>query len=367
MSYDFILAGCGNVGRAILRHLAQKYSVLVVDISAHGKILAEKYGADFKKKSALEIDGRVADIAINALPGSIGYDFNRVALNASMCVVDISFHDHDPFLLENICKKRNAVYVPDAGFAPGLSNMVAGHLYAKKPDEIVIRVGGIAEEDIPPLGLALTWSVEGLIDEYLRDARARINGREVRIKPTEDVQHFEIPGVGMFEEFYTDGLRTMLRTMDTPTLIEKTLRHKGHMEKVRVLMEIGLIGRGCINLDGVEVERWRILKSLLEHSDAKSARDLCIMHVMAKCVATEEAWKYLLVDRYDEKTGMSAMSRTTGYTCAIIAEHLLNKEWSESMPRAGVVPPETFGMSNEIYDKMIRDLAKLDILIRSIP
>ena len=73
-------------------------------------------------------------------------------------------------------------------------------------------VGGIPEKEVPPLGYTITWSADGLIDEYIRDVSIVKDGKLVQVPAMSGLEKIEFPGIGTLEAFYTDGLRTLIKS-----------------------------------------------------------------------------------------------------------------------------------------------------------
>jgi lysine 6-dehydrogenase len=70
--------------------------------------------------------------------------------------------------LSDKASKAGVTIIPDCGLAPGISNILVGHAAEKldKVKTVHIMVGGFPEKPLKPLGYAITWSPESLIDEY---------------------------------------------------------------------------------------------------------------------------------------------------------------------------------------------------------
>src|SRR5256885_2037741 len=110
-----------------------------------------------------------------------------------------------------------------------------------RPDEITRYVGGVAQDRTRPYGYVVTWSIEDLLEEYVRPARVVREGRPASLPPFADLDRVQVPGVGEMESFLSDGLRTLIATMpDVRTMSERTLRWPGHAVAVRPLVESGL-------------------------------------------------------------------------------------------------------------------------------
>jgi len=123
------------------------------------------------------------DIVIGTLPGNLGYRSVKAAIDAGIDMVDLSYMPENPLTLNEDAVKADVTIVPDCGVAPGLSNLLVGRAISKldQVEEVDIMVGGLPEVPAPPLGYTITWSVEGLIDEYTRKAKIVENGEVVEI------------------------------------------------------------------------------------------------------------------------------------------------------------------------------------------
>ncbi|MBS7637268.1 saccharopine dehydrogenase, partial [Candidatus Bathyarchaeota archaeon] len=211
--------------------------------------------------------------------------------------------------------------IPDCGVAPGLSNMLVGRS-AQKLDEvhsIHILVGGIPARAEPPLGYTITWSPEDLLDEYTRKVRIVRDGMLTEVEPLTGLENMDLPGVGTLEAFYTDGLRTLLRTVKAREMWEKTLRYPGHVEKIRLLRDLGFLDGESIEIEGLPIPIKRLTARILERKLYRpKVEDVLVMKVEVSGIRGGEDKRYThyLLDRYDKERGITAMARTTAYTAA---------------------------------------------------
>jgi Saccharopine dehydrogenase and related proteins len=166
------------VGRYIYEILSARHEVVAVD----------KFGGcqAAVQQDALEVPLGGYDLVINALPGNVAYKASKRILEAGLDTIDVSFYAEDPFTLHEIAVRTGARYIPDAGVAPGLSNVLAGRLIADlgHVEELGIYVGGIPERPVGPLGYSITWSPLDLIEEYTRPARLIKGGRIIVVDPS---------------------------------------------------------------------------------------------------------------------------------------------------------------------------------------
>src|SRR5207244_3412258 len=93
-----------------------------------------------------------------------------------------------------------------------------------------------------------------VVEEYTRPARMVENGQQVTRPALSETELIDFEPVGTLEAFNTDGLRSLLTTIDAPNMKEKTLRWPGHAELMRVLRETGYFDKREITLrDGQRV------------------------------------------------------------------------------------------------------------------
>ncbi|MEM4423783.1 saccharopine dehydrogenase C-terminal domain-containing protein [Pyrobaculum sp.] len=323
-----LLMGCGNIGKYIYNALSQRHEVAVAD----------KAGGcpSTIARDALEVPLGGYDLVINALPGNIAYKASRRALEAGVDVVDVSFFPEDPFELDEVTKKSGARYIPDAGIAPGLSNVLAGRLVAElgKVDELGIYVGGIPERPVGPLGYSITWSPLDLIEEYTRPARVRRSGELASVDPLSGVELVPSP-LGMLEAFYTDGLRTLLKTLDVPNMYEKTLRWPGHIEKIKLLRDLGFMSE-----EGDPPPRL-VTANLLSRLKF-DVPDVVYMKVVGS--GGQKKVQYEVTVR--PRAGWTAMQVATGSVAIGMLYVIKDLD-------PGVTPPEYIGMSNRLFPRLL--------------
>ena len=163
---------------------------------------------DASDVSALARAVRDVDVVVGALPGRLGRNSWLAAIEAGVDLVDISYSPDDPLTLNLQAAEAGVTIVPDAGLAPGLSNMLAGRAYARlegRVSELTIYVGAVPEKPSNPLGYTVTWSPEDLIEEYTRPARVIRQGRQESLPALSDVELIEVDGVGVhYREGGTD-------------------------------------------------------------------------------------------------------------------------------------------------------------------
>lgn len=367
-----VVLGAGMVGGAIAANLCREYAVTAVDADA-GRLAALAAAhplatqvADLRDPAAVRAAVETADLAIGAVPGFMGFATLRAVIEAGVAAVDISFFDEDPFELDALARGAGVTAVTDAGVAPGLSNLVLGYEAGRMAvASFRCLVGGLPERRSWPWQYKAPFSPVDVLEEYTRPARMMAHGAVV-VKPAlSDPELVEIEPVGTLEAFNTDGLRTLLRTMSVPDMVEKTLRYPGHIENIRVLRESGFLGSDPVPVGGAMVRPIDLAAALLfpqwRLEPGEPEFTAMEITVRGRGDGGERTVVYRLFDRTDPATGTSSMARTTGYTCATIARLVLTGAFS----RPGICPPEYVGAAPGCFQRVVADLAAQGVVLRA--
>jgi lysine 6-dehydrogenase len=315
---------------------------------------------DLGREEAVKEAAAAADLVIGSVPGHLGFRTARAVIEAGRSLVDISFFPEDPFILDGEARARGVTAVVDCGVMPGLGGMLGLHLAEglERPERLTIFVGGLPVERRWPMEYKAPFSPIDVIEEYVRPARFRHRGEEVVLPALSEPELVDIPGVGTLEAFNTDGLRTLLRTCDIPELREKTLRYPGHVEKMRMLRDLGFFSTEPLELEGVQVRPLDVTASLL-FGAWRLEPGMPELTVMRVEVTGREAGRRVvrradLLDRTDPGTGDTSMARTTGLPAVVVARGLAE---GAAMP-TGVVPAERIARDRPTFDLLIAELRR---------
>jgi len=340
---NIAVLGGGAQGRVIAADLARSLSsdtVRVADVRRPELPSLPNLGWIEADLSSVEGAARViadCDLAVGALPSRFGYSVMQAAIEARRNLVDVSFCAENPLELDADARRAGIAILPDCGLAPGLSHLAVGHATAAgAPDEVMIYVGGVAQDRGAPYGYVVTWSIDDLEQEYLRPARIVERGRPVAVPVFSGMERLAIDGAGEMEAFYSDGLRTLIDTLPgVPTMGEKTLRWPGHVEAVQPLVESG-----------------RFLDEFRARCVVPEPHDLVALLVRVRHGEREQ--RMTLVDRYDDATRMTAMSRTTALTTSAVAQLVA----AGGVSARGVQPLERIGPDVAGYEFITGRLAR---------
>lgn len=372
-----LVLGYGNIGSVLAQDLARSLPQAHIVIAGKHQREAEEAAAALHQKNVTGTHLNASNnhelietmkqfnLVVGALPENLGFRSIKAAIEAKVNMVDISFMPENPLILNDDATKAGVTIIPDCGVAPGLSNMLVGHALIKlnQVTDVNIMVGGLPDEPVPPLDYTTTWSIEGLVHEYTRKAKIVKNGKTVEVEALTGLEKFEFPDVGKLEGFYTDGLRTLLHTVnDVQNMWEKTLRYPGHAQKIKLLKSLGFFDELPIKVGNTSVSPRMITVKLLGKKLTKpEVRDLLVMRVDIKGVInrSKRCYSYYLVDHYDQEYGITAMSRTTAYPASIVAQLMAQNLIEEK----GVIPPEKLGAKNWFFNKLLAELEKRQIKI----
>ena len=362
---NILVLGCGLVGRAIAHDLSQdvNFNVTVTDID---EVSLKKVNSNRIKTVPANLldENRLkelladAEMAINAVPGAIGFKTLQTIIKSGKNVVDIAFYAEDFLQLNELALGHGVTAVCDMGVAPGMSNLLAAYLAWKldKADTVKIMVGGLPKIRTAPFEYSATFSPSDLVEEYTRPARLVVNGKMVAKPALSDVENVQIEGLGTLEAFNSDGLRSLIQTLDVPDMAEKTLRYPGHVSKVMTLIEGGYFDEKPLNIGGIEVKPVDVTAKLLfkkldvEHGE----EDVTVMKIIAEGTKDGKPTRVWceLFDHYDTENMIHSMARTTGYTATVTAR-LLAKG---IIKQKGIIAPEFLAKDEYIVRSLLDGL-----------
>lgn len=351
-----VVVGGGMQGRVIAENLVareEKPEIVVVDIKQPDRLPT---GVSFRLANVLDQtqarrETKDADAVVLAVPSGISHVALSNLLGGGRPVVDVSFTPDPPLELSALAKASGACCLVDCGVSPGVSNILLGRAIAELggADSVKILVGGLPQDPPPVFRHAIYFNPNDLIAEYVRPARARKSGLDVAPSP------LDVPAVpladaelGDLEMFVSDGLRSLLTSYpDIRDMTELTIRWPGHLDTMTTLRDLGLF-------DDADTSAG-IAKSLLKKYPEQKYPDYLLLMIEVR--RGDEFLSWRMLDRYTN--GLSAMSRTTGFTTAAVAMLLARKQFTEP----GVHPPERLGAEPGLAQVVVEDLARRGVKI----
>lgn len=375
---QYFVAGTG-VGRAIAYAFLRENptsEVTVGDVSLEGannvtewlkKVLGSRIGnrcqaVKFDVREAVPRDLKKFDAVVSALPAKYNYQFAKAAILAGTHFCDlggVTQVTEKMLSLDLLAKGRGVSVVPDCGLAPGLALILARDLVSglSSPTDIEIVVGGIPQYPQKPLNYSKVFSLEGLKHICYDQAPILLNGETVFLKPFSRHQTMVVPELANFskefrgrvETFVTAGASIAPYTyckLGVRNLVERTLRWPGFVEIMKNVQE----------KDFDET----ISRYIGPETSARNP-DLVYMKVSVRGWKSESLRErsVSLLELFDEKTGLSAMEKTTGFPTAILAVKLAQGELLPGVNPADAAFPSR--MLRQWYIPMIRKYFKLKV------
>ena len=315
------------------------------------------------------------DIGVGALPHGIAEEAVSSAIDAGIDFVDLiySWRNEKSSTIDAKAKQKGVTIVPSCGLAPGLTNILAKYAadQMEDVDSVKISVGGIPEVPKQPLNYKIVFSIDSVIEEYVRDALVVRDGKRILIPALSEVEEMrfqEMPDQ-KFEAFITDGLSTLPETMKkVKSMEEKTIRWSGHAEQIQLLMDLGLFSERPVNLKttGARVSPRALLSTLLDKKLAmhQGDKDMTLLRVNVlgrkkKGDKTTRVHQYEMVDRFDPMTQTTSMARTTAYPCSTVAQMILEGKIYEK----GFIPPE-LAVKDDRFDEFVSRLERKGLNIK---
>ena len=284
---------------------------------------------DVRDRDAVLGAMRNSDAVMSAIPYYFNYDLARLAVEAGVHFCDLGGNTEIVFKQKELdpqARAKDITVVPDCGLAPGMVNILSeyGIRQLDAVDSVKIFVGGLPQHPEPPLNYMLVYSLEGALDYYTTLSWVLRDSKRTQVTALSEREPVEFPGpLGTLEAFHTaGGLSTMAFRYEgkIPTMEYKTLRYPGHAELMEDIRALGLLDLEPVDVKGVKVvPRDAFIASVQPKLTKPKGRDLVALRVVVKgkkngAAATKT---FQLVDRYDEKHGISAMMQTTGYSLSI--------------------------------------------------
>jgi lysine 6-dehydrogenase len=374
MSYRYAIFGSGRQGTAAAYDLAQfgeAESIIMTDIdigqaNRSSDRVNNLIGNEIAKPEVVDVSAYKSVVSflknheIDALVGATPYFFNldltRAAIESGSGMTDLGGNSDvvkSQIALSSQAAEKGISIVPDCGQVPGMgTNLI---LYAMEQlDEardVYMWDCGLPVVPEPPWNYRLTFSIEGLTNEYYGDCLFIRDGKTVGVPVLEEYETLDLPEpIGTLEAFTTaGGLSTASSSFEGKlrTLQNKTLRYPGNLAYLKVMQELGLLDLEPIKVDGLDVVPRHVLHELWDpqiRAD-ENTKDFIFIRVIAQGIkdGRETEAEVNLLHYYDEGTGFTAMEQGTGWHAAILTGAIARGEIEK-----GVIPVEG-AMSGKIF------------------
>lgn len=348
---SILLLGGGKIGSVVADLLAHAtssgqpdYRVTVADRSEallaglprHPQIDTRVLDVNDAASLRSALQGRFA--VLSALPYMLTLQVAQAARELGVHYLDLTEDVAATRGIRELAEGAGTAFIPQCGLAPGFISIVAHDLARRYDtlDSVRMRVGALPAYPSNALNYNLTWSTEGVINEYCEPCEAIVNGRPTQVPALEEREEFSLDGV-LYEAFNTSGgLGTLCETLEdrVRTLNYRTIRYPGHAAIMKALLN-----------DLRLRDRRELLKDILENAVPATMQDVVIVFVTVSGVRRDETGQpRFLQDTYARKiyshvlhgTMRSAIQITTASSLAAMLDLLAEGH----LPQRGFVRQE---------------------------
>jgi lysine 6-dehydrogenase len=355
MGFRYVVLGAGRQGTALAFDLAcngdaERVGIADLDLDAAHKAcqrlsaLCAGRSARFEALALDVHDGAAvrrtltgSDVALSAVPYRYNAALAAAAIEARTSFLDLGGNTdvvRAELALHERAVAAGVAIVPDCGLAPGLGNHLAAHGVAmlERAEHVHVRCGGLPQRPVGPLGYKLVFHFDGLINEYSGVGEFLRDGRRVDVPTLTEVEELDFgPPLGVLEAAVTSGgtstcPQTWLGKLHT--FDYKTLRYPGHWSSMRLLFELGCFEQEVRAADGRSHSPRATLRALFEEQlRFPDVRDLVVLRttVRGRSHGRSVTRRYDLLDFHDERTGFTAMERTTAFPAALVGHFMARK------------------------------------------
>jgi saccharopine dehydrogenase-like NADP-dependent oxidoreductase len=342
---DVVVIGAGKIGATVAGLLAATgdYQVTLADRSSEvlGRLDRDErirvVAADVEDSAKLVdlLNGQFA--VLNAAPFHLTAVIAEAARAARTHYLDLTEDVAGMRRVRELAADAGATFIPQCGLAPGFVSIVAFDLAKrfKVLDSVKLRVGALPQYPSNALNYNLTWSTDGVINEYCEPCEAIVNGVRREVPPLEEREEFSLDGV-TYEAFNTSGgLGTLCDTLEgkVRTLNYRTIRYPGHAAIMRALLN-----------DLRLRDRRDVLKNILEHAVPTTLQDVVIIFVTVSGrnngQLVQETYANKIYSRDMDGRTLSAIQITTAAAICTVLDLLA----SGQLPQSGFVRQEDISL-----------------------
>jgi saccharopine dehydrogenase-like NADP-dependent oxidoreductase len=352
-SKKIAVLGAGQIGAVIAGMLAEHgHKVTLADASEAQLGLNAKRAFTTQVVDAADLDALRTfltgqDIVVSACPYFLNNGIARVAVETGTHYFDLTEDVATTTYIKEIAASSDVALVPQCGLAPGFICVLGADMAARfdTVKTIKMRVGALPLYPTNALRYNVTWSVDGLINEYCNPCEIIFDGKPVLVPALEGIDSVMIDGVA-YEAFNTSGgLGTLTETLagKVRDMSYKTLRYPGHAEIMKLLLQ------------GLELADDRdTMRRILNRAAPFTRKDVVVIFVTGIGERNGRTEEDSIVLRYDGRPELGAIQLTTAAGCVAMVElFLLGK-----LPARGFVRQEDASLSDFLSTREGSRLAK---------
>ncbi len=350
-----VVIGAGHIGSTIASLLSDTgdYRITVADHSADQlaglgpQARVDHAVLDVTDAAALRalLAGRFA--VLSAAPYHLTLHVAQAAKAAGAHYLDLTEDVASTRKVKALAADASGAFIPQCGLAPGFIAIVAADL-ARRFDslhDVRLRVGALPKYPSNALNYNLTWSTDGVINEYCEPCEAIVDGLPRQTRALEECEAFSLDGVA-YEAFNTSGgLGTLCETLEgkVRNLNYRTIRYPGHAQIMKALLN-----------DLRLRDRRGLLKDILENALPATLQDVVIVFVTVSGLKhgqlVQETYANKIYAREMGGRTVSAIQITTAAAICAVLDMLA----SGALPRAGFVRQEDIALGDFLANRFGR-------------
>lgn len=365
---DIVVIGAGKIGSTIADMLGATgdYRVTVADRSqaqlagiATGRHVAAEV-VDITDATALIrlLSGRFA--VLSAAPYDLTTRIAEAAAPLGVHYLDLTEDVASTRRVKELAKTGRAAFIPQCGLAPGFISIVAADLAGgfDSLDTLRLRVGALPQYPSNALNYNLTWSTDGVINEYCEPCEAIVNGHRMLVPALEEREEFSLDGI-TYEAFNTSGgLGTLCETLSgkVRTLNYRTIRYPGHCAIMKALLQ-----------DLRLADRRDVLKDIFENALPSTMQDVVVIFVTAsgrkQGRLVQQSYAHKVYSRVIDGSMRSAIQITTASGICAVLDLLA----AGALPQRGFVRQEDITLDAFLANRFGRAYAREEDIRRERP
>jgi saccharopine dehydrogenase-like NADP-dependent oxidoreductase len=350
--HDIIVIGAGHIGAAIAALLGASgdYKVTIADRSAEAlagvevRPSVDRLVLDVGDAAALDAAARGAFAVLSAAPYHLTLAVAQAAKAGGAHYLDLTEDVASTRKVKALADGARTAFIPQCGLAPGFVAIVAADL-AKRFEtlhDVRLRVGALPKYPSNALNYNLTWSTDGVINEYCEPCEAIVDGALRQTRALEECEAFSLDGVA-YEAFNTSGgLGTLCETLagKVRNLNYRTIRYPGHAAIMKALLN-----------DLRLRDRRDLLKDILENAVPSTLQDVVIVFVTVSGLRdghlVQETYANKIYAREQGGRMVSAIQITTASSVCAVLDLLAQGV----LPARGFVRQEQIGLTQFLANR----------------
>jgi saccharopine dehydrogenase-like NADP-dependent oxidoreductase len=343
------LFGGGKIGLAIVKLLggSGRFKVRVCDGNIdRARELAslapnvEPHKLDLQDSAASKKLLEGCRAVVSALPFTWNTRVASIAKECGAHYLDLTEDVETTETISTLAKGATTCFVPQCGLAPGFISIAANYIVGlfDAVDSVAMRVGALPIYPTNRLKYNLTWSTEGLINEYLNLCEVIENGRRRWVSPLEGYEQFTLDGLE-YEAFNTSGgLGSLAKSLEgkVQRLTYKTIRYVGHRDLIAFLLD-------DLRFSADPAQ----LKAVFERSLSTTAQDKTVIMVQATGMSAgrlvQRTYSSTVYNSVVNGTHLGAIQITTAAGACAVLDLLLSGKIGKS---GGIVRVEEISLED---------------------